>query len=83
VDRIREHSARLIAKLRREIKYPLMTPEDARGPIITFALKDPAMVAERLRKAKVDVSISGNRMRVSPSVYNDEHDVDRLVEALG
>jgi selenocysteine lyase/cysteine desulfurase len=30
----------------------------------------------------VDVSLSPGRMRISPSVYNTQGDVDQLLEAL-
>jgi selenocysteine lyase/cysteine desulfurase len=38
--------------------------------------------ADALAKANVYVSVRGDAMRVSPHVYNDERDVDRLFEAL-
>jgi selenocysteine lyase/cysteine desulfurase len=62
--------------------HELITPEDARGAIVAFQLKDPALVEAKLKKAKVDVTISDHRMRISPSVYNDHQDVDRLMSAL-
>jgi selenocysteine lyase/cysteine desulfurase len=43
---------------------------------------DPESVAAALADADVHVSVRGEAMRVSPHVYNDEHDVDRLFEAL-
>jgi selenocysteine lyase/cysteine desulfurase len=30
----------------------------------------------------VSVSLYGDRMRISPSVFNDERDIERLLEAL-
>jgi selenocysteine lyase/cysteine desulfurase len=85
VESIQKHSQSLIARLRLEVPrlgHELITPENAMGPLVAFQLKDPALVEARLNKAKVDVTISDHRMRVSPSVYNDQHDIDRLLEAL-
>ncbi|MFN7543378.1 MAG: hypothetical protein ACK5TN_11365 [Acidobacteriota bacterium] len=53
------------------------------GPILAIAKKDAgAKHGARLKAAKVDVSVYPHRIRVSPSVYNDEGDVERLLEAL-
>ena len=85
VDNIRKHSQSMIERLKTEVPrlgHALITPEDAQGPIVAFELKDPALVASRLKKAMVDVTISDHRMRVTPSVYNDHQDIDRLMRAL-
>ena len=42
----------------------------------------PERVAAALAEAGVHVSVRGQAVRVSPHVYNDEADVDRLVEVL-
>jgi selenocysteine lyase/cysteine desulfurase len=39
-------------------------------------------VLQRLQKARINVRLGRNYVRVSPSVYNDLADVDRLLEAL-
>ena len=43
---------------------------------------DAEAVSQRLREAKVDVAVRGGAIRISPSYYNDENDIQRLVEAL-
>ncbi len=43
---------------------------------------DPEAVAAAMARANVFVSVRGDSMRVSPHVYNDIEDVDRLIEAL-
>ena len=43
---------------------------------------DPEKVAAAMANAGVFVSVRGTAMRVSPHVYNDERDVERLLEAL-
>ena len=37
---------------------------------------------ERLLKAKVNVRVGAHFIRLSPSVFNDDKDIDRLLEAL-
>lgn len=44
--------------------------------------RDPAAVGRRLEERGVHVSLRGDAIRVSPHVYNDESDVDALLEAL-
>ncbi len=73
--------ARLRAEMPR-LGYPCITPDGSRGAIIAFAVKDDAATAARLRVKEIDVGISRGRIRVSPSVYNTEHDVEALLEAL-
>lgn len=42
----------------------------------------PERVKEKLNKAKIYVSVRGTAIRVSPNVYNDAEDLNRLVKAL-
>lgn len=37
---------------------------------------------ERLKAARVSVSLYGDRMRISPSIFNDMADIEHLPEAL-
>ncbi|WP_321472580.1 aminotransferase class V-fold PLP-dependent enzyme [uncultured Paludibaculum sp.] len=85
VETIHKHSQSMIQQMRREVPrlgHALITPEESRGPLVAFQLKDPMAIEAKLKKAKVDVTISDHRMRVSPSVYNDQADIDRLLQAL-
>ena len=44
----------------------------------------PAGIAERLAAARVHVSVRGGQsLRITPHVYNDRSDVERLFEVLG
>ena len=43
----------------------------------------PAGLAERLAAEQVYVSVRLDAIRVAPHLYNDERDVDRLLDALG
>jgi selenocysteine lyase/cysteine desulfurase len=70
------------SELRRRGYEPL-TPEGSTTSLVAFALKDArARLADRMKRAGVDITISRNRFRISLAVFNDMNDVDRLLEAL-
>ncbi len=82
---IQDHARSLTRKLQEEMPrlgFPSMTPPDAAAHIVTFIVKDRVSVAARLKDAKINASLYGYRLRISPSVYNDLSDIDRLLEAL-
>jgi selenocysteine lyase/cysteine desulfurase len=85
VARIHEHNRALALRILRELPkhgYQALTPESSVGSIVSFAVKDREETARRLARAKVDVGFQGSRMRVSPSIYNNDQDVDTLLAAL-
>jgi selenocysteine lyase/cysteine desulfurase len=85
VAKIQAHAHSLNAVLRSEMPrlgYECITPENAGAAIISFAVKDDAATDARLKAKNVDVSLNPGRMRVSPSVYNNEADIHALLEAL-
>ena len=86
VRNIRAHARTLTDRLQDElpaIGYPSITPRGNESPILAFAAKDPATTMTKLRDAGVHVAMRwGNKMRISPSVFNNQEDVDRLLEAL-
>jgi selenocysteine lyase/cysteine desulfurase len=85
VERIQAHARSLTEHLQRELPrlgFAPLTPLESRSPIVTFVVEDPEAVRRRLREAKVEVKVEQHYMRVSPSIYNDQADVDRLLEAL-
>ena len=59
-----------------------MTPLDSASPIVAFAKKDMSGLSERLRRAAIDIAVYEHRVRISPSVYNDQGDIDKLLAAL-
>jgi selenocysteine lyase/cysteine desulfurase len=64
--------------------YKLITPMDARSSIVVFQAKDLNAVRQKLRKANIQVTTTGqNRVRISPAVYNNMEDINRLLAALG
>jgi selenocysteine lyase/cysteine desulfurase len=85
VDRIHAHNRALALRIQRELPrlgYPPLTPEESIGSIVSFVVKDREDTARRLARAKVDVSLGAHRMRISPSVYNTDQDVDALIGTL-
>lgn len=83
-DRIRAHVRPLTARLWKEMPalgYPSLTPQANDSSIVSFAVRDVEATRAKLKKAKVVVTLGGY-MRVSPSIYNNMSDVDRLLEAL-
>jgi selenocysteine lyase/cysteine desulfurase len=92
----RELTARLQQEMP-QLGYPALTPPGNDTPIVSFRVNDYAATSAKLRKAfgstvvamrrweftgpKGEVSVIPG-MRVSPSVYNNRADVDRLLEAL-
>lgn len=84
---IQRHRLPLIARLQAEMPrlgFTAVTPPDATSGIVTFARKGllESDVPKRLAAAKVNVRVAANWMRISPSVYNDMGDIERLLEAL-
>jgi selenocysteine lyase/cysteine desulfurase len=85
VENIRAHAKPLTDRLKKELPplgYPLLTPAESAAHIAAFVVKDPASVAAKAKRANITVKFVEHQMRVSPSVYNDQKDIDRLLEAL-
>ncbi len=87
VHNIRNHVRMLTDRLTEELPplgYPTITPKGNESPIVSFLAPDPASTVTKLREAGVHVAMRyGNKMRLSPSVFNNQEDVSRLLEALG
>jgi selenocysteine lyase/cysteine desulfurase len=86
VENIYAHTKPLCDRLKKELPalgYKLVTPMDARSSIVVVQAKDLKATGQKLRKAGIQVTTTGqNRMRVSPAVYNNMEDIDRLLAAL-
>jgi selenocysteine lyase/cysteine desulfurase len=85
VENIQAHAQSLTRRIQKELPrlgFQPLTPPESTSPIVTFAVKDPAAVDARLKKAQVAVKVAEHAMRISPSVYNDQHDIDNLLNAL-
>jgi selenocysteine lyase/cysteine desulfurase len=86
VEAIMRHRKPLLDRLRQELPkrgFNLLTPPDSTGPILVFACKGArARFGKALRDARVRISTYENRIRISPSVYNDLEDIERLLRVL-
>jgi selenocysteine lyase/cysteine desulfurase len=85
VEAIQAHAQPLTSRLQKELPglgFAPLTPPESRSPIVTFVVKDPEGVAAKLARAGVEVKLDQHYMRLSPSVYNDQQDLDRLLDAL-
>ncbi|MEZ5363845.1 MAG: aminotransferase class V-fold PLP-dependent enzyme [Bryobacterales bacterium] len=85
VARIQKQVFPLTSRIRREVAalgYQSMTPEESPAPIASFLLRDPEATAEKLRRANVIAKVKWGQLRISPSIFNTQQDVDRLLEAL-
>ena len=49
---------------------------------MSFLVQDEERLRAKLAKAIVAAKVKWNQMRVSPSVFNPQEDIDRLLEAL-
>ena len=75
----------MLARLRAEMPrlgFEPVTPPGTRSALITFTFRNRAPVVEKLRKANIDARVGPNFIRLSPSVYNDMVDVERVLAAL-
>lgn len=87
LENIQAHRQPLIKKLREEVPrfgFTLVTPPESTGGTITFAKHDvyKSGLREKLAAANINVRFSRHWMRLSPSVYNDMHDIDRFLSVL-
>jgi len=86
VNNIRDHARELTDRLHRELPAKgckAITPADNESPIVAFQVPDPEETMRRTKAAGVIVAMRfGDKMRVSPSVYNNHDDVDRLMAAM-
>jgi len=83
---IQRYRQPLLAALHRELPrlgWTAITPPDSRSALVSFTLRGAEQrFADRLQRAKVTVSLRGDRMRISPSIFNDTHDIEVLLNAL-
>ncbi|MGA7258845.1 MAG: hypothetical protein WCF17_03035 [Terracidiphilus sp.] len=85
VERIQAHARRLTSRLQAELPklgFLPLSPPDGAAHIVAFAMKDPDHMCKALVARSIDVTFDQHRMRVSPSVFNDQKDIDHLLDAL-
>ena len=79
VKRNTEYTSQLVSRLEEKGRSVYRDPQ-SRSTI--FRLEVTSGEYEKLEKAMVQTSNQGNYVRLSPHFYNNEHDIDRLIEAL-
>ncbi len=89
IDTVERHHTTLLDYLEESLPQDFRITSDrrpgARSGIVFLAGNSQEATKSayrRLRKAKVHVSLRENRIRVSPHIYNDRSDIDRLLEAV-
>lgn len=85
VENALRHSVRLNRRLKSLLdpkKYECISPHLDRSPIATFLVKEKGDLRKRLSAGGVVASLGRNRLRISPAVYNEESEIDRLAEIL-
>ncbi len=85
IDSMFAHTMPLVDRIRQELpesKYRCITPEGTRGPVLVFIPADYEGTKAKLEKANIQATMTGNRLRISPSFYNNQHDIDKLLDAL-
>lgn len=86
VPAIQAHAQNLIGELREGLRakgYAIITPPGTTTPLLTALLPDAkARLADPLARAQVRLSLHDHHFRISPSIFNDDRDVERLLNAL-
>jgi selenocysteine lyase/cysteine desulfurase len=82
IEAYRQPMLRKLHKEMRSLGFEPLTPAASRSALITFAMKDAAPVQQRLKRARINARVGQHFIRLSPSVFNDMADIDRLLDAL-
>jgi selenocysteine lyase/cysteine desulfurase len=86
VDRIARYRAPLLERLHAELGsrgFAALTPAGSHSPLVVFAYEDAnRRLGSAMAAAKVKVQLYRNRMRISPSVYNDMGDIEQLLRVI-
>lgn len=85
VSAIQERRQPLLQRLQKEMPalgFEAMTPVESTSPIVAFARKNTTEITAKLDRANIDIAIYPHRVRISPSFYNNESDVNKLVDCL-
>jgi selenocysteine lyase/cysteine desulfurase len=87
VENIQAYRQPMLKKLQAEMPrlgFEPLTPSDSTSALVAFALKNAnyQTLSQRLRQANVQVRLAPNVIRISPSVFNDMHDIEKLLDAL-
>ena len=87
VDRIQAYRQPLIDRLQEALPrlgYASITPRNTGTPLVSFRHRtDRGATRDRLRSAGITATVAPHHLRVSPSVFNDTADIEKLIDALG
>jgi selenocysteine lyase/cysteine desulfurase len=86
VDRIQAYRQPMIDRLQDDMPglgYSSLTPRDTGTALVSFRHDgDTESLRNKLAAAQIVASVAEHHIRISPSVFNDMDDIERLLEAL-
>jgi selenocysteine lyase/cysteine desulfurase len=86
IERIVRYREPMLDRLQSELPkygFAALTAPEHRGPYLVFSKEGMgARYAAALKDARIYVTLTKNRIRIAPSVYNDMADVERLIRVL-
>ncbi len=86
VARMYAHTKPMCDRLKRELPglgYKLITPINAASSVVTVQARNPSATSAKLERANIQVTAAGeNRIRISPAIYNNMDDIEKLLAAL-
>ena len=86
-DRIQKHRQSLMNRLHDALPKPGLapiTPEDSKTALVSFCHhRNARELRNKMDAEKITLMIAQYHPRISPSVFNDLDDIERLVLALG
>jgi selenocysteine lyase/cysteine desulfurase len=85
VENIWAHTKPMCDRLKKELPalgYKLITPPEAVASLVVVEARDLKAVDAKLQRANIQVTTTGgNRVRISPAIYNNMQDIDKLLAA--
>ena len=86
IENIQAHRQPLLRRLHEEMPrlgFAPITPPETPSALVAFTMTGAEQrFGERLRTANVAVSLYGDRIRISPSIFNDAQDIEVLLRTL-
>lgn len=85
VSKIQEYRKPMIDLIQQKLPslgFAPLTDTGSTSPIVSFAFKDAAQLKPKLDTAGINIQLYQNRIRISPSVYNDMEDINKLIKTL-
>lgn len=86
IENIQAHRQPLLRRLQEgmpRLGFTSITPPETASALVAFTMAGAERrFGERLKAANVVVSLAGDRIRISPSIFNDAHDIERLLDSL-